>query len=157
MRCEYMRCEREMRRSPGWATPGDLVARGAGGTWGALGHFRGVPQGSQGGKCSLLEQKGGNPSQKSPRGPNLDGKGRIWMKLAKSARFRNKRGEMNIKRAKFGRTPPGTADPKRKKQARHGTRTPLFCFSELEDPVGPQNISLYTHSYSCHAMCARRP
>jgi hypothetical protein len=32
-----------------------------------------------------------------------------------------------------------TRTQKGKKQARYGTRSPLFCFSELEAPVGPQN------------------
>ena len=52
-KCEETRCE-EVKRSPGGVTP--LV----GVTWGRLGHFRGVPRGSHGEKCSLSDQKGGN-------------------------------------------------------------------------------------------------
>ena len=55
-KCEETRCE-EVKRSPGGVTP--LV----GVTWGRLGHFRGVPRGFHGEKCSLSDQKGGNRHQ----------------------------------------------------------------------------------------------
>ena len=132
MRCEDMRCEREMRRSPGWATPGDLVARGAGGTWGALGHFRGVPQGSQGGKCSLLEQKGGMDIKR----------GQIWRKVLA---FGSKRGKSTSKKKKIEDIRKfcqiGRIRPKKGSVTRRRRRTPLYWCSELEDPVGPQNTA----------------
>ena len=82
MRCEEMRCEEaqceEVKRAPGGVTP--LV----GVTWGRLGHFRGVPRGSHGEKCSLSEQKGGNEHQK---GPFLDEIGQIWTKSKKFRSF----------------------------------------------------------------------
>ena len=58
-------------------------ARGQG-IWGATGSFGGVPRGVQGRKCSLSDQKGEKQHQKGTY-------------LAKSARFRIKKGEINIK------------------------------------------------------------
>ena len=73
------RC-RHVTVAVGYATP----PHPSGGTWGRLGHFRGVPRGSHGEKCSLSEQKGGNEHQK---GPFLDEIGQIWTKSKKFRSF----------------------------------------------------------------------
>ena len=62
----------------------EICMRDAISQWGRLGHFRGVPRGSHGEKCSLSEQKGGNEHQK---GPFLDEIGQIWTKSKKFRSF----------------------------------------------------------------------
>jgi hypothetical protein len=97
------RC-RHVTVAVGYATP----PHPSGGTWGRLGHFRGVPRGSHGEKCSLSEQKGEMNIKR----------GHFWTKLAKFGRNRRNSAVLSRKR-------PFLAD------RRTDGRTETFQLSEL--------------------------